>query len=265
MNGNAYPESRGLFLGDADESALELLRIAGESHGVIIRFASDLNELIEQCYSFEPLLILARLGPRETEILSAASRDGKFRRSVTIGLAAEPNAGYDRLVEEHALTEVYVLTGDIARDAEGVMNRFRANTKFGLNMKTLTEGVPTVNDLVWHDYSREELRLRRSISDKLVRLGVRRNLAGHKYLIAAIALQSVVCAFTEPNKLYKRVAEYYEVSPAAVEKAVRYAIESAWTRGDIDYQHEVFGLTVDENRGKPTNAEFISQLALDVL
>ena len=46
--------------------------------------------------------------------------------------------------------------------------------------------------------------------------------------------------------------------------AVRYAIETAWVTGDIFYQQELFGMTVSEDRGKPTNAEFIARLALDL-
>ncbi len=123
--------------------------------------------------------------------------------------------------------------------------------------------MPISNDICWHDYSWDDRFTREFISEKLDRLGVRKELEGHKYLIAAIAMNYAMRSVPEPVKLYSRIAEYYDTTPAAVEKAIRYAIETAWIVGDIDYQHMIFGMTIDEEKGKPTNSEFIARLALD--
>jgi len=46
-----------------------------------------------------------------------------------------------------------------------------------------------------------------------------------------------------------------------VERAIRHAIEVAWSRGNIDALNRLFGFTVDHRRGKPTNSEFIAMVA----
>lgn len=227
------------------------------------RTASTLKELITLCYEFEPMLIIARAEPEMLSILISAAKDERFCRAVSIVLASSSSEAAFRLETESIVTDVALYTGDPDADIIELIRVYRRNFKLGLNIKTLSGSMPIVTDLVWYDNSRDGLEQRAAISDKLDRLGVRRELAGHKYLIAAIALQSAARMAPEPLKLYKRIAAYYGTTPLAVEKAIRYAIESAWTVGDLDYQQELFGLTVSEDRGKPTNAEFIARLALD--
>jgi two-component system response regulator (stage 0 sporulation protein A) len=61
--------------------------------------------------------------------------------------------------------------------------------------------------------------------------------------------------------LYASVAEKYNSTPQRVERAMRHAIESAWNRGDIRVLEDFFGYTIHDNKGKPTNGEFIAMLA----
>lgn len=61
--------------------------------------------------------------------------------------------------------------------------------------------------------------------------------------------------------LYPLLAEKQHTSPAAIERRIRSVIESTWLRGDLQAQSELFGFTVSAERGKPTNAEFLSLLS----
>jgi two-component system response regulator (stage 0 sporulation protein A) len=61
--------------------------------------------------------------------------------------------------------------------------------------------------------------------------------------------------------LYPSVAKKYATTTSRVERAIRHAIEVAWDRGDIDTLNSYFGYTVQNNRGKPTNSEFIAMIA----
>lgn len=65
--------------------------------------------------------------------------------------------------------------------------------------------------------------------------------------------------------VYPAVAKEYNSTPRRVERNIRSAIESAWNRGSIEMQHAIFGYTVNDKKGKPTNAEFIAMLADRVL
>ena len=61
--------------------------------------------------------------------------------------------------------------------------------------------------------------------------------------------------------LYPTIAKRFQTTPSRVERAIRHAIEVAWTRGDPNVLESIFGHTVSMNRRKPTNSEFIAQIA----
>lgn len=61
--------------------------------------------------------------------------------------------------------------------------------------------------------------------------------------------------------LYPAVAKKYQTTSSRVERAIRRAIEVAWDRGDIDTLNAFFGYTIQNERGKPTNSEFIAMIA----
>ena len=61
--------------------------------------------------------------------------------------------------------------------------------------------------------------------------------------------------------LYPAIAKKYHTTSSRVERAIRHAIEVSWSRGDIDAMDDIFGNSVDFDRAKPTNSEFIATLA----
>ncbi len=63
------------------------------------------------------------------------------------------------------------------------------------------------------------------------------------------------------KELYPRVAEMFDTTAARVERAIRHAIEIAWTRGNIKLLNTLFGYTVSSEKGKPTNSAFIARIA----
>ena len=63
------------------------------------------------------------------------------------------------------------------------------------------------------------------------------------------------------KELYPLIADKYNTTPSRVERAIRHAIEVAWSRGNVDVVNSLFGYTIDVNRGKPTNSEFIAMIA----
>ena len=61
--------------------------------------------------------------------------------------------------------------------------------------------------------------------------------------------------------LYPTLASMFCTTPSRVERAIRHAIEVAWNRGQIEMHDKIFGYTVNSNKGKPTNSEFIAMIA----
>lgn len=94
-------------------------------------------------------------------------------------------------------------------------------------------------------------------------IGVPAHIKGYQYLRTAILMtvddNSVIGSVTKV--LYPTVAKRYETTSSRVERAIRHAIEVAWDRGDIETLNSYFGYTIQNNRGKPTNSEFIAMIA----
>lgn len=97
------------------------------------------------------------------------------------------------------------------------------------------------------------------MDDLLVPLGIERSLKGAEYIRYILAMRAIGVT-ASLNVVYGYVAVQNNTSIAAVEKSIRYAIERAWTKGDISFQHILFGNSTDASRGKPTNSEFIATI-----
>ena len=94
-------------------------------------------------------------------------------------------------------------------------------------------------------------------------VGVPAHIKGYQYLREAIMMVvkdiDVINQITK--QLYPEIANKYHTTPSRVERAIRHAIEVAWARGQIDTVESIFGYTVSNSKGKPTNSEFIAMIA----
>lgn len=91
-------------------------------------------------------------------------------------------------------------------------------------------------------------------------MGVPAHVKGYQYLRDAIlrALADANLIGNITKDLYPKIADKYNTTPSRVERAIRHAIELAWGRGNIDLMTEYFGYSIDLEKGKPTNSEFIA-------
>lgn len=114
-----------------------------------------------------------------------------------------------------------------------------------------------------YEHQRSTKNLDQKISDFLHELGVPANIRGYIYLREAISMVTEeIQLLTGITKiLYPMIAENHDTTSSRVERAIRHAIEVAWSRGNIDAINKLFGFTVDHRRGKPTNSEFIAMVA----
>lgn len=94
-------------------------------------------------------------------------------------------------------------------------------------------------------------------------LGIPSNIKGYQYVRSAILMVYDNPGFIGciTKKLYPNLSVKYHTSIQKVERAIRHAIEVSWDRGDIDLMEDIFGNSVDINRSKPTNSEFIVTIA----
>lgn len=94
-------------------------------------------------------------------------------------------------------------------------------------------------------------------------IGIPAHIKGYLYLREAILMvvNRVDLLSGVTKELYPAIATKYKTTPSRVERAIRHAIEVAWSRGNIDVINSIFGHTVNRERGKPTNSEFIAMVA----
>ena len=102
-----------------------------------------------------------------------------------------------------------------------------------------------------------------SISRMLHELGMPSHIKGYQYIREAISMvydnPEIVGGITK--ELYPELATKFDTTVSRVERAIRHAIEVSWNRGDWDLMEDVFGHSVDIDKAKPTNSEFIVTLA----
>ncbi|MBE7035800.1 MAG: sporulation transcription factor Spo0A [Ruminococcaceae bacterium] len=101
------------------------------------------------------------------------------------------------------------------------------------------------------------------ITDVIHEIGVPAHIKGYNYLREAITLciQDKEFINSITKLLYPTVARNYQTTSSRVERAIRHAIEVAWNRGREEILNSIFGYTIDTNKGKPTNGEFIAMIS----
>ncbi len=105
--------------------------------------------------------------------------------------------------------------------------------------------------------------LETEITNIIHEIGVPAHIKGYMYLREAITMvvndMELLSAVTK--ELYPSIAKKYNTTASRVERAIRHAIEVAWGRGQVDAINKLFGYTINTEKGKPTNSEFIAIIA----
>lgn len=142
-------------------------------------------------------------------------------------------------------------------DNDMVLNRVRSMKNFiGMGNKKSSGS---------HTYSEKRTleHLENDVTDMIHEVGVPAHIKGYQYLRDAIMM-----VIEEPEMLnsitkilYPTIAKRNQTTPSRVERAIRHAIEVAWSRGNMEIINTLFSYTVSTGKGKPTNSEFIALIA----
>lgn len=105
--------------------------------------------------------------------------------------------------------------------------------------------------------------LEQDVTDMIHDIGVPAHIKGYQYLREAIMMSvkdtAMISSITKV--LYPTIAKQFQTTPSRVERAIRHAIEVAWSRGRMETLDGLFGYTINTGKGKPTNSEFIALIA----
>lgn len=108
-----------------------------------------------------------------------------------------------------------------------------------------------------------EKNLESDVTDVIHEVGVPAHIKGYQFLRDAIimAVNDMEMLNSITKVLYPTIARKNNTTPSRVERAIRHAIEVAWTIGKMDTIDALFGYTINNGKGKPTNSEFIALIA----
>lgn len=111
------------------------------------------------------------------------------------------------------------------------------------------------------DYMEKNLEV--DVTNIIHEIGVPAHIKGYQYLRDSIimSVEDMEMLNSITKILYPTIAKKHQTTPSRVERAIRHAIEVAWSRGKMDTIDELFGYTVSTGKGKPTNSEFIALIA----
>jgi len=101
------------------------------------------------------------------------------------------------------------------------------------------------------------------VTDLLHSLGIPSHIRGFQYIRDGILLMfnsSTPISYITKD-IYPELSVKYDTTPSRVERAIRHAIEVSWNRGDMDLMDEIFGNSLNVNRDKPTNSEYITTIS----
>ncbi len=131
----------------------------------------------------------------------------------------------------------------------------------GYNQITKSNKISAMHTIIDEGFKSNNLEL--EITSIIHEVGVPAHIKGYQYLRNAITMvvedMDLLSAVTK--ELYPAIAKINNTTPSRVERAIRHAIEVAWNRGKIETIDNLFGYTVHNDKGKPTNSEFIAIIA----
>ena len=110
---------------------------------------------------------------------------------------------------------------------------------------------------------KDQENLEALVTNVIHEVGVPAHIKGYQYLREAIMMvvNNIDIINQITKQLYPDIAVKYHTTPSRVERAIRHAIEVAWTRGQTETVDSIFGYTISAAKGKPTNSEFIAMIA----
>jgi len=194
--------------------------------------------------------VLERLNTMELDplprviVLSAVGQEKITRRAISLGADYYIVKPFDMEVLIRRIRQ----TVEIATCSE--------NGKKPLTYLDKTENKININQPI-------DMNMIEQITNIIHEIGIPAHIKGYMYVREAIHMvvndMDLLSAVTK--ELYPKIGKTYNTSSSRVERAIRHAIDVAWCRGDEEAINKIFGYTINNEKGKPTNSEFIAMVA----
>ncbi len=230
--------------GQEDIEVVGIARDGLEAVEKIIEMKPDLAILDIIMPHLDGLGVLEKINSEHVEkrpqfiVLSAVGQDKITQRAIALG------------------AEYYVIK---PFDLDILLNRIRQLKETNPTQVIRHE---THNNLTPKKFSSKS-GLESNITAIMHEIGVPAHIKGYHYLRYSIMMvvNDIELINSVTKALYPAIAVQFNTTPSRVERAIRHSIEVAWSRGQIDAIDSLFGYTINNNKGKPTNSEFIAMIA----
>ena len=252
-------ERLNVAIADDNDRILELLGeiVSSDKELTLVGKANNGEEMYQIIKNKEPDVVLLDLIMPKMDGLSVMERvneDKTLKKSPNFIIITA--VGQERITEDAFKkgASYYIMK---PFHNETVLNRIKHIQNEVQNLQK--EKIKTI------DYTggMKDISLENRVTDMIHEIGIPAHIKGYHYLRDAILMaiedMDVLNAITKI--LYPTVAKRHQTTSSRVERAIRHAIEVAWSRGKLDTLEELFGYTVSNGKGKPTNSEFIALVA----
>lgn len=178
-------------------------------------------------------------------MLTAFGQENITQRAVQLGASYYILKPFDMEVLVNRVRQLVGTNAAISSNGGGSVNMSNAMSKPAAAMPTKGRNLDASITAIIHE------------------IGVPAHIKGYQYLREAITMvyNNIEILGSITKTLYPAIAEKFKTTPSRVERAIRHAIEVAWTRGNIDSISHLFGYTINISKSKPTNSEFIAMVA----
>lgn len=210
------------------------------------------TQLLEKIKSEKPDVVLADIFMQNLDILGvldAIHKTDAASRPMVMAMSSFDNPRLEKETLEAGASYYFLKPFDINTMAERIIR--------------LSGWRNEISPVVVKDNVVTDPELELMVTEIIHQIGVPAHIKGYHYLREAIILSvknsEIINSVTK--LLYPTVAKHHGTTSSRVERAIRHAIEVAWDRGDIDVLNSYFGYTIQNDRGKPTNSEFIAMIS----
>ena len=253
-------EKLNIAIADDNERMLELLDeiISQDQELKIVGKAVNGEEAYQMIRTRQPDVVLLDIVMPKLDglgVLDKVNHDKTIKKIPTFIMVSA--IGQDRVTEDafNLGADYYIMK---PFDENLIISRIKRAKKESADKKQ--EIMPAFSVKVDKKVEKTEEDLETDVTEIIHEVGVPAHIKGYQYLRDAIVMsvKDMDMLNSITKVLYPTIAKKYQTTPSRVERAIRHAIEVAWSRGRMDTLDDMFGYTINRGKGKPTNSEFIA-------
>ncbi len=237
-----------LLTDEKDDATLKLATVL-RSNKMDVRMCAKNGAELLKCYEeFHPEVIIMDAFLQHIDAMGVISRinmKDPVKRPLIIVMSGIDNPNFEREITKCGVDYYFLKPIDPQMMAERII---QISSWKGVGITA-------------HYEAQEDLTV--VITEILHQIGVPAHIKGYQYVREAIKLtvENPEMLNSVTKILYPTVAKNFKSTSSRVERAIRHAIEVAWDRGDVEVLNSYFGYTIQSQRGKPTNSEFVAMIS----